>query len=428
MPELRCTDSLPRPRTGQLCWKVLSLLTRHPGALTILLGLIVIAASLDLAVPFLTQHIIDRILRSLKSPNPGSVWILLMAAAGIFAATALNRILRSLYNYRLFRAVAHAEDEIKNAAFGNFLHLDTEYQSSVNTGEVIGALDRGATAIMVVLYEIFGQNLVPPLLIVAGGLTALLLKSPWIAAIVFLPLPAYVLAVSRFGGRMHDLEHSVSRAFETVSKESYDIASNSRIVKKFAQENQEARMQMSLLGVARDKQFRGERMWALIENVQTAISTAGRVGVIALGGYLVLTHRCTVGDYVLFIALQDMVYGPISQLSIILPKLRRNLSRAERLFEILDQGRKVCDPPAAPQLPLKDHSIEFQNVSFRYSTNERWTLKDVNFTVPEGATVALIGASGSGKSTLMNLMQRLYDPAGGTHHDRRAGHPRRDAA
>lgn len=413
MPEIRQTGSLPRPRTRQLCWKVLSLLTRHPGTLTLLSGLIVIAASLDLAVPFLTQHIIDRILRSLKSPSAGSVQILFMAAVGIFAATALNRILRSLYNYRLFRATAHAEDEIKNAAFANFLHLDTEYQGGVNTGEVIGALDRGGTAIMVVLYEIFGQNLVPPLLIVAGGLTALFLKSPWIAAIVFLPLPAYVLAVSRFSGQMHDLEHGVSQAFETVSKESYDIASNSRIVKKFAQENQEARMQMSLLGVARDKQLRGERMWALIENVQTAISTAGRVGVIALGGYLVLTHRCSVGDYVLFIALQDMVYGPISQLSIILPKLRRNLSRAERLFDILNQGRKVCDPPAVSQLPTKEHSIEFQNVSFRYSSNERWTLKDVNFTVPEGATVALIGASGSGKSTLMNLMQRLYDPQAG---------------
>jgi ABC-type multidrug transport system fused ATPase/permease subunit len=413
MPELRQTGSLPRPRTSQLCWKVLSLLTRHPGSLAILLGLIVVAASLDLAVPFLTQHIIDRILRSLKSPNAGSVEVLLMAAVGIFAATALNRILRSLYNYRLFRAVAHSEDEIKNAAFANFLHLDTEYHSGVNTGEVIGALDRGGTAIMVVLFEIFGQNLVPPLLIVAGGLTALLLKSPWIAAIVFMPLPAYVLAVSRFSEQMQDLEHGVSQAFETVSKESYDIASNSRIVKKFAQENQEARMQMNLLGVARDKQFRGERMWALIENVQTAISTAGRVGVIALGGYLVLTHRCTVGDYVLFIALQDMVYGPISQLSIILPKLRRNLSRAERLFEILNQSRKVCDPPAAPQLPVKEHSIEFQNLSFRYSSNERWTLKDVNFKVPEGSTVALIGASGSGKSTLMNLMQRLYDPQAG---------------
>ena len=413
MAELRLNTGLPSPSTKQLCWKVLSLLTRHRGALAALLGLITVAAGLDLAVPFLTQSIIDRTLRSLKSPTGGSMNMLLVAAAGIFAATALTRLLRSFYNYRLFLTATQAEDDVKNAAFANFLHLDAEYQGRVNTGEVVGALDRGGTAIMVVLYEIFGQNLVPPLLVVAGGLTALLLKNPWIAVIVFLPLPAYLIAVSRLSGQMHKLEHDVSRAFETVSKESYDIASNARIVKKFAQETREAQTQLKLIGAARSKQFRGERLWALIENVQTTISTAGRVGVIALGGYLVLTRRCTVGDYVLFIALQDMVYGPISQLSIILPKLRRNLSRAERLFEILEQGRTVCDPPAAPALAQKEHSIEFQHVSFRYASNERWTLQDVNFTVPAGSTVALIGASGSGKSTLMNLMQRLYDPQQG---------------
>ncbi len=396
-----------------MCWKVLRLLKKRRGALTILVGLITAAAALDIAVPFLTQGIIDRTLRSLKSPGTGSLTMLLLSAAGIFVATSTTRILRSFYNYRLFGTAAQAEDEIKNAAFANFLYLDTEYQGSVNTGEIVGAIDRGGTAVMVVLYEIFGQNLLPPLLIVAGGLTALLLKNPWIAAIVFLPLPAYLIAVGRLSGRMHELEHEISHAFETVSKESYDIASNARIVKKFAQERQEARTQLGLINAARTKQLHGERIWALIENVQTCISTAGRVGVIALGGYLVLTRHCSVGDYVLFIALQDMVYLPISQLSIILPKLRRNLSRSERLFEILEQGRTVCDASGAPALPFKHHAVAFQNVSFRYGTKERWTLQNVSFNVPAGASVALIGASGSGKSTLMNLLQRLYDPQDG---------------
>jgi ABC-type multidrug transport system fused ATPase/permease subunit len=58
--------------------------------------------------------------------------------------------------------------------------------------------------------------------------------------------------------------------------------------------------------------------------------------------------------------------------------------------------------------------VKFKNVSFRYPGTERWTLQDVNLSVPAGSTVALIGASGSGKSTLMNLMLRLYDPQEGS--------------
>ena len=389
-------------------------MARHGKTLAGLLVLILIAAGLDIVVPFLTREVIDNVVAALRSATGGSVRTLVLAGVAIFAATATTRLLRSFYNYRLYRTAAQCEDEIKNAAFAHFLSLDTEYHSKVNTGEIVGALDRGGTAIFVVLYEVLGQNLVPPLLVAIGVLTSLALKNPLIATIVLLPLPAYLIIVGHLKHRMHKIEVQVTRAFETVTSESYDIASNVRVVKKFSQEREEALTQRQLLHKARDKQFRGERMWAVIENIQTLIATAGRVGVIAVGGYLVLKHRCTIGDYVLFIALQDMVYGPISQLSIILPKLHRNLSRAERLFEILEQPRKVLDAPNAHALRGTEHSIEFRNVSFTYPGAHRPALQNITFTVPAGAMVALIGPSGSGKSTLMHLLQRLYDPQEGS--------------
>ena len=400
-------------RNGWLGWKVLGLLGQYRGTLSFLAVLIVIASTLDLAVPFLTQRLIDRIVHAVQFHQSGCGQILATAALGIFLATAVTRVLRSFYNYRLLQAASQAEDAVKNSAFHNFLRLDTAYHGAVNTGEVIGALDRGGTAIYIILNEILGQNLVPPILVVVGVLTSLLMKNPWMALIVSLPLPAYVLAVSRLSKRMQNYESDVSSAFEQVTKESYDIASNVRAVKKFGQEEHEAQTQRRLLQIARAKHYRGERLWALVENSQTFIATAGRVGVIAFGGYLVLTRQCTLGDYVLFIAMQDMVYGPISQLSIILPKLRRNLSRAERLFEILEADRAIRNVPDAASLQTADSSVEFRNVSFKYKGADQWTLQNVNFNAPAGSTVALIGASGSGKTTLMNLLQRLYDPQRG---------------
>lgn len=382
--------------------------------LAALSALIVIAAGLDLLVPFLTQGLIDHILQALRTRQGGYGRTLLFAALGIFCATATTRILRSFYNYRLVLAASQVEDEIKTAAFQNYLGLDTAFHSSVNTGEIVGALDRGGTAIYIILNEILGQNLLPPLLTVVGVLGALLFKNPWIALIVFTPLPAYVLAIRGFGKRMEDTEQQVSKAFERVTKESYDISSNVRVVKKFGRETQESSTQRALLRSARLKHYGAERLWAVVENVQSFIATAGRVGVISLGGYFVLTHRCSVGEYVLFIAMQDMVYGPISQLSIILPKLRRNLSRVERMFELLDSRAQILDDPKATALTSLHRSIEFRDVSFRYPGSEKATLEHVSFTVPVGSTVALIGPSGSGKSTLMNLLQRLYDPQDGS--------------
>jgi ATP-binding cassette, subfamily B, bacterial MsbA len=404
----------PSKPSEWLGWKVISLLANHRRTLLGLSALIVLASGLDIAVPFLTKGIIDQIVHSVSRHGGEPVRALAVAAAAIFTATAATRLLRSFYNYRLVLAASQAEDDIKTAAFANFLRLDTAYHTKVNTGEIVGALDRGGTAIFTILNEILGQNLLPPLLITIGVVSSLFAKDIWIALIVLAPLPAYLAAISRLGGRMEKLEQDVSRAFEDVTKESYDISSNVRLVKKFSREEQEANTQRNLLRLARGRHHAAERLWAVTENLQSFIATAGRVGVIALGAFFVLTGRCTVGDYVLFIAMQDMIYGPISQLSIILPKLRRNLSRTERLFEILEERPSICDVPQARDLKPLTHSLEFRGLSFRYAGSDRWALKDVNLQVPAGSTVALIGVSGSGKSTLINLLQRLYEPEEGS--------------
>jgi len=323
-------------------------------------------------------------------------------------------VLRSVYNYKLFKTVTSTEDQVKSDAFENFLRSDMEALSTTNSGQVMGRLDRGAQAIYIILLEILGQNLVPPLIIFTGVFSALLFKNWIIALVVFLPLPAYMLIVGRFLAPMHDLEQEVNAGFERVGKEYYDIASNVPTVKKFCQETREANLQRELLSKSRIPQYKAERKWAVIENIQSLIATAGRVSVIGLGGYFVLKSRCTVGEYVLFIALQDMLFGPMGQLSILLPKLRRNLARAQGLFEVLDRKHTVTDSPGAVTLPRLRGRVEFRNLSFRYPGAERWTLRNVDFSVPAGATIALIGRSGTGKTTLMNLLLRCYDPQQGS--------------
>ena len=128
-----------------LGWKVVSLLGRYRARLAGLIVLLLIASALDLAVPFLTRGLIDRIVPALKTTVDGSVQVLVFAAVAIFVATAATRIIRSVYNYTLLNAASQCEDEVKNAAFLNFLKLDTSYHGAVNTGEVVGARDRGGT-------------------------------------------------------------------------------------------------------------------------------------------------------------------------------------------------------------------------------------------------------------------------------------------
>jgi ABC-type multidrug transport system fused ATPase/permease subunit len=389
--------------------RILNLFRRRKKMVAFLVLLIALWSVLDIAVPFISQKLIDDLLAYFTNRASSPVTALLWAAAGILIATILSQIAHTIYNYNLFTTVTQVEDEVRNQAFRKYLDLHSLFHHGSSSGQIIGRLDRGATAIWAIVYELFGFNLLPPLITFGAVFAALLFKNPWIALAVVAPFPIYLLAIQRLSSRISDIERRASEEYENISKEAYDVASNVLTVKKFSQEKNESQKYRGLLAGFRQTQYRAEKLWAYIENVQAVISTVGRIGVIVLAGFLVIKGRSTIGEFVLFISLQNMAYAPLWQLSSVLPRLRRNISRAERLFQLLDEPVRVLDKPNAAELPPHQKEIEFRNVSFRYAPGRKWALKGVNVKIPAKSTVALVGRSGSGKTTFINLLLRSYD-------------------
>ena len=393
--------------------RILSLLKDQKKMVVGLLLLIVAAAALDITVPFLSQRLIDTLVSFLKTGGEAPYQALFLIAFGILAVTIANRIILSVYNVEVFKTVTRAEDKARHQAFEKYLYLHALFHHGSSSGQLIGRIDRGAVAIYVILYEIFGHSLVSPLITLAGVLVALAVKNPWMALVVFLPLPIYLLIIRRLTWRIYEIEQRVSDEYETVSKEAYDVASNVLTVKKFSQEDAETKHHVHLLKQMRTTQYAAERLWGIMETTQTVIATVGRLGVILLGGYFVLIGQSTIGEFVLFITLQNMAYSPLAQLSNVFPRLRRNLSRAERIFGILDEPAHVTDKPNAKELIPLAKDVAFANVSFRYGPERQWALRNVSLTIPAGKTVALVGRSGSGKTTFINLLLRSFDPTEG---------------
>lgn len=390
--------------------RILKLLKGQEKMVAALLALVAFGTALDIAVPFISQHLIDTLISFFTAGGPVPTSTILFAAAGIFFATLVGRVVSSLYNYHLFTTVTKTEDALRHRAFEKYLTLHALFHHESPSGQIIGRLERGALAVYAILYDIFGHNLLSPLLTFVGVLTALAFKNPWMALAVFLPLPVYLLATRRLSNRIYKIERRSNRQFEAVMKESYDVASNVHTVKKFSQEQAEIRQQRLLQATARRTQYRAERLWGLLQGSQTAIAVFGRIAVILLGGFLVISGRSTVGEFVLFLMLQGMAYQPLSQLAYTFPRLRRNITRAERLFTIMDEPVRVFDKPdALPLLPLA-RDLTFRHVWFRYAPNRAWVLKDIDLTIPANTTVALVGRSGSGKSTFINLLLRSFDP------------------
>ena len=124
----------------------------------------------------------------------------------------------------------------------------------------------------------------------------------------------------------------------------------------------------------------------------------------------VMNGSMTLGDLVLVNAFMIQLYIPLNFLGVIYREIKQSLTDVDRMFRLLEADREVADAPDAKPLPLATSApaVRFEHVDFGYDAN-RQILFDVDFTIPEGHTVAVVGPSGSGKSTLARLLFRFYD-------------------
>ena len=147
------------------------------------------------------------------------------------------------------------------------------------------------------------------------------------------------------------------------------------------------------------------------------INTFSNVGPMLLylvGGILIMKHDAslTVGDITVLVTLLGKMYGPVNSLLNMQVEWMRSMALFTRIFEYFDMPVTIKNAPDAVTPAAAVGEVDFQHVEFSYD-GQRQILKDINFTLEAGKSIAIVGPSGSGKSTIVNLIPRLYDVNGG---------------
>ena len=142
-----------------------------------------------------------------------------------------------------------------------------------------------------------------------------------------------------------------------------------------------------------------------------AVLAASSAAVTLYGGWRILTGATTIGTLVAFMAYQSRLFGPVQSLLGLSSGLASTRVALGRIFELFDTPADVADPPQPRALPTGPLDVGFAGVHFRHDRDA--VLAGVDFTIPAGAMVAILGASGAGKSTLADLIVRFRDPDAG---------------
>ncbi len=225
-----------------------------------------------------------------------------------------------------------------------------------------------------------------------------------------LPLPLLSIVVYKLGKMIHEKYTLIQEKFADLTTKAQETFSGIRVIKSYVREENEKQNWMRLSREYLKRNMNMVKIQAFIHPVLFMITGLSVIIVIWLGGYKVIGGEMMLGDIASFIIYLGILIWPMIAFGWVINIVQQAEASMKRLNKILHESYEINDSD------LTDHSveeirgaIEFRNVSFRYGEVFPHVLKNINLTIPEGATIAIMGYTGTGKTTMINLIPRFYN-------------------
>lgn len=391
-------------------------------ALTILIG--VVKFAIPLFIPYLIKIVIDDIIGAPTLTDAEKTKQLFLWLGGTVLLFFIIRPPVEYYRQYFAQYVSNKIlYDIRENLYAHLQRLGLRYYSNTRAGEVISRVinDVEQTKNFVVIGL---MNVWLDLATIVIATCIMLTMDVPLTIVTLLAFPFYAYSVKHFFGKLRDLTRKRSQALADVQSYLHERVTGISIIKSFALEDKEQERFDETNGNFLDKALDHTRWNAKAFAVVNTITDVAPLLVISYAGYQVINGSLSVGVMVAFIAYIDRLYNPLRRLVNASTSLTQSFASMDRVFELMEEPYDIKDKSGAKTLPRIEGEIQFDHVGFSYGEGEEPVLRDVNFTVKPGETVALVGMSGGGKSTIVSLIPRFYDVTEGS--IRIDGHDLRD--
>ncbi|MCL2393164.1 MAG: ABC transporter ATP-binding protein/permease [Acidimicrobiaceae bacterium] len=369
-----------------------------------LVGAVCGSASLAI-VPLVERQIIDHVILHHSSPlAPWLILLIALAAAG-FAFAHLRR-------YRGGRVALGVQYALRCAMHDHLQGMDAANLGRMPTGQLVARANSDATLVQGLLN--FFPTMSSNVLLLVFSLGVMLALSPLLALVSLLITPAVLILSYRMRRRVFPASwDGQQREGDVIQIVDEDI-NGVRVVKAFGQEQRELERVTEASVALYGSQMRAVRLQARFQPMLQAMPALGQVAILALGGWLALHHRISLGTFLAFSSYMTQMVGPAQRLAGVLTIGQQARAGVERIFQLLDLAPAIADAPDAVELPAVRGDITFADIDFSYGEAEEGrpelALAGFDLEIKAGERVALVGPSGSGKSTAALLLSRFYDP------------------
>jgi ATP-binding cassette subfamily B protein len=378
---------------------------------------LVLAKGATVVAPLIYARMIDAL-----APKGSGVLVLPLALPlGLIGAYGLARIASAGFGElrdALFASVG--QRAVRQLALRTFRHLhelSLRYHLDRQTGGLARVIDRGTTGTQSVL-RLAVFNVVPTVIELTLVTAIIWRLFDWrFAGVTLLAVLSYVGFTAAFAARRVRLRRTMNDTDNDASTKALDSLLNFETVKYFGNEAHEAARYDASLARYEHAAVRVQVSLNMLNLGQAMIIALGLTLIMLMAANGMRDGSMTLGKFVLINTYLMQLYQPLNFLGMVYMTIRQGLVDMEQMFRLLRVPSEVTDRAGAAALAahLSDGAageVRFENVSFGYAP-DRTILRGVNFSVPAGGKLAIVGPTGAGKSTISKLLFRFYDVTGG---------------
>ncbi len=397
----------------KLARSVAPYLWRHRRGVALGMGALLLKDVLGAALPLAIRSGVDSLTSGFRIEK-------IFQFAGLLVGLSF---LKGMFQYWmrviLIRISRDIEYDLRNELFAHLAGLSSSFYARYRTGDLMARATNDLNAVRMMLGPGIMYSIETAITAVLA--IAVMLSVDWpLTLMALLPAPVVTLVVIQFGSRIHDRFEVIQSMFSDISSRVQENLSGVRVVRAYAQEKAEMRKFELLNQDYIEQNIRLARLSGLFNPLLQALIGLTFLIVLWAGGYRLLSHRITLGSFVMFNTYMGLLIWPMIALGWVVNLMQRGKASWDRIMELMQERPSIEAKRDFVPIQPEDGTganIEFRDVTVQYAGSgsaQMPALDHVSLRIPAAATIAIVGHTGSGKTTLVNLVPRIMDPSAGS--------------
>ncbi len=364
----------------------------------------VIEAGMEILIPFLISLFGNEV----NSGNMSGVYLY----GGLMVGAAIVSLIAGMLGGKFCaKASTGFAKNVRNDMYVNIQSFSFSNIDKFSSSSLVTRLTTDVTNVQMAFMMLIRMAIRSPLMLIFSFIMSFAVDTT-LPVIFFVTIPVLTGALIIIARIAFPIFRKLFKRYDALNESVEENIKGMRVVKSYTREEYETQKFTNVSNGLRKDFTRVERILALNSPIMQLCMYGALIAVVGIGSHLILhTANPTLQytDLQSLIMYSFQILMSLMMVSMVFVMVILSAESGRRIVEVLDEKSDLANKDGAIK-EIKDGSVSFENVSFRYSEDaEAYALKNVDFKIESGETVGILGSTGSSKTTLVNLISRLYD-------------------